>query len=48
MAQVPANASDRTNRVYGGTKDPHIAMLNLVGHSTLNTIVLGEGTAYKL
>jgi hypothetical protein len=39
------NGSNHTTRVYklgyiyGGTKDPHSAMLG--GHSTLNTIVLG-------
>ena len=43
MAQVPANASDRTNKVYGGTEDPHSAMPG--GHSTLNTVVLGEGVS---
>jgi hypothetical protein len=41
VAQVPVNASNRTTWVYGGTKDPHTAMLG--GHSTLNTVVLGEG-----
>jgi hypothetical protein len=40
------NASNCTTRVYGGTEDPHSAMLG--DHSTLNTvaiiyIVLGEG-----
>jgi hypothetical protein len=42
--QVLANASYRTTRVYGGTNDPHSAMLG--GHSTLNTVVLGEGTVW--
>jgi hypothetical protein len=35
------NASNFTTRVYGGTEDPRSAMLG--GHSTLNTVVLGEG-----
>jgi hypothetical protein len=37
------NASDRTNKVYGGTEDPHSAMPG--GHSTLNTVVVGEGVS---
>jgi hypothetical protein len=42
VAQVSKNVSNRTTRVYGGTEDPiYIAMLG--GHSTLNTVVLGEG-----
>jgi hypothetical protein len=41
VAQVPVNASNRTTEVYGGIEDPHNAMLG--GHSTLNTVVLGEG-----
>jgi hypothetical protein len=43
VAQVPLNASDRTTRVWGGTKDHHSALLG--GHSTLNTVVLGEGVS---
>ena len=43
MAQVPLNASYRTTRVWGGTKDHHSALLG--GHSTLNTVVLGEGVS---
>jgi hypothetical protein len=40
---VPVNTSNRTSRVYGGTNDPHSAMLG--GHRTLNTVVLGEGVS---
>ena len=41
MVQVPLNVSYRTTRVWGGTKDYHSALQG--GHSTLNTVVLGEG-----
>jgi hypothetical protein len=34
------NASYFTNIVYGSIKDPYSAMLG--GHSTPNTVVLGE------
>jgi hypothetical protein len=44
--QVPLNASYRTTRVWGGTKDHHSALL--CGHSTLNTVVLGEGVSNKV
>ena len=43
MVQVPANAPYRTTRVWGGTKDYHSALQG--GHSTLNTVVLGEGVS---
>ena len=43
MVQVPLNASYRTTRVWGGTKDYHSALQG--GHSTLNTVVLGEGVS---
>jgi hypothetical protein len=43
VVQVPLNASNRTTRVWGGTKDYHSAVLG--GHSTLNTVVLGEGVS---
>jgi hypothetical protein len=43
VTQVLVNASYRTTwvHVYGGTKDPHSTMVR--GHSTLDTVVLGEG-----
>ena len=40
-AQVPVTAPYCTTKLQGSTKDPYSAML--VGHSMLNTVVLGEG-----
>jgi hypothetical protein len=41
VVQVPLDVFNRTTRVWGGTKDYHSALQG--GHSTLNTVVLGEG-----